>query len=129
METIYKFLVFLSVLRVKYFIGQTIDIIKTDLGKIDLVIYSLASPRRQHPKTGEIFNSTLKPIGKNVTLRGINTDKEEIQEFSLDAASEDDILQTVAVMGGEDCIYLCWREGHLGPILEWNNWSRQKRFR
>ena len=81
---------------------KTIDIIKTDLGKIDLVIYSLASPRRQHPKTGEIFNSTLKPIGKNVTLRGINTDKEEIQEFSLDAASEDDILQTVAVMGGED---------------------------
>ena len=81
---------------------KTIDIIKTDLGKIDLVIYSLAAPRRQHPKTGEIFNSTLKPIGKNVTLRGINTDKEEIQEFSLDAASEDDILQTVAVMGGED---------------------------
>ena len=81
---------------------KTIDIIKTDLGKIDLVIYSLASPRRQHPKTGEIFNSTLKPIGKNVILRGINTDKEEIQEFSLDAASEDDILQTVAVMGGED---------------------------
>jgi len=81
---------------------KTIDIIKTDLGKVDLVIYSLASPRRQHPKTGEVFNSTLKPIGKNVTLRGINTDKQEIQEFSLDAASEDDILQTVAVMGGED---------------------------
>ena len=81
---------------------KTIEIIKADLGQIDLVIYSLASPRRQHPKTGEVFNSTLKPIGKNVTLRGINTDKEEIQEFSLDAASEEDIDQTVAVMGGED---------------------------
>jgi len=67
-----------------------------------LVIYSLASPRRQHPKTGEVFNSTLKPIGKDVTLRGINTDKEEIQEFNLSAASEKDITQTVAVMGGED---------------------------
>ena len=57
---------------------KVIETIKSDLGQIDLVIYSLASPRRQHPKTGEVFNSTLKPIGKNVTLRGINTDKEEI---------------------------------------------------
>jgi len=81
---------------------KTIDTIKEDLGKVDLVIYSLASPRRQHPKTGEIFNSTLKPIGKNVTLRGINTDKEEIQEFSLEAASEEEIANTVTVMGGED---------------------------
>ena len=81
---------------------KTIDTIKEDLGKVDLVIYSLASPRRQHPKTGEVFNSTLKPIGKNVTLRGINTDKEEIQEFSLEAASEEDISNTVTVMGGED---------------------------
>lgn len=81
---------------------KTIDTIKEDLGKVDLVIYSLASPRRQHPKTGEVFNSTLKPIGKDVTLRGINTDKEEIQEFSLEAASEEDISNTVTVMGGED---------------------------
>lgn len=81
---------------------KVIETIKSDLGQIDLVIYSLASPRRQHPKTGEVFNSTLKPIGKNVTLRGINTDKEEIQEFSLNAASDEDIDQTVAVMGGED---------------------------
>ncbi len=81
---------------------KVIEIIKADLGQIDLVIYSLASPRRQHPKTGEVFNSTLKPIGKDVTLRGINTDKEEIQEFNLSAASEKDITQTVAVMGGED---------------------------
>lgn len=81
---------------------KTIDTIKADLGKVDLVIYSLASPRRQHPKTGEVFNSTLKPIGKDVTLRGINTDKEEIQEFSLEAANEEEISNTVTVMGGED---------------------------
>lgn len=81
---------------------KTIDTIKKDLGQVDLVIYSLASPRRQHPKTGEVFNSTLKPIGKDVTLRGINTDKEEIQEFSLEAANEEEIANTVAVMGGED---------------------------
>ncbi len=81
---------------------KTIDTIKEDLGQVDLVIYSLASPRRQHPKTGEVFNSTLKPIGKDVTLRGINTDKEEIQEFSLEAANEEEIANTIAVMGGED---------------------------
>jgi enoyl-[acyl-carrier protein] reductase/trans-2-enoyl-CoA reductase (NAD+) len=81
---------------------KTIDTIKEDMGQVDLVIYSLASPRRQHPKSGEVFNSTLKPIGKDVTLRGINTDKEEIQEFSLEAANEEEIANTVAVMGGED---------------------------
>lgn len=81
---------------------KTIDIIKQDWGQVDLVIYSLAAPRRQHPKTGEVFNSTLKPVGKSVTMRGINTDKEVIQEFSLDAASDEEIANTVAVMGGED---------------------------
>ncbi len=76
--------------------------IKADLGQVDLVVYSLAAPRRQHPKTGEVFNSTLKPIGKDVTQRGINTDKELIEEVTLSAASEEDISNTVAVMGGED---------------------------
>lgn len=90
-------------------IKQTaINTIKADLGQVDLVVYSLASPRRQHPKTGEIFNSTLKPIGKDVTLRGINTDKQEIQEFSLAAASEEEIANTVNVMGGED--WQMWME-------------------
>lgn len=87
---------------------KAIDTIKADLGQVDLVIYSLASPRRQHPKTGEVFNSTLKPIGKDVTLKGINTDKEEIQEFSMEAASEEDIANTVTVMGGED--WQMWME-------------------
>ena len=54
---------------------KTIDTIKADMGQVDLVIYSLAAPRRQHPRTGEVHNSTLKPIGKDVTLMGINTNK------------------------------------------------------
>ena len=81
---------------------QTIDIIKEDLGQIDLVIYSLASPRRQHPKTGEVFSSTLKPIGKSVTQRCVNTDKKIIEDVTVDAATEEEIANTVTVMGGED---------------------------
>ena len=54
---------------------RTIAVIKEDLGQVDLVVYSLASPRRTHPKTGEVFNSTLKPVGKSITVRGIDTDK------------------------------------------------------
>jgi enoyl-[acyl-carrier protein] reductase/trans-2-enoyl-CoA reductase (NAD+) len=81
---------------------KAIATIKEDLGQVDLVVYSLAAPRRQHPITGEVFNSNLKPVGKNISMRGINTDKEEIQEFSMEAASQQEINDTVAVMGGED---------------------------
>ncbi len=81
---------------------KTIDTIKADLGQVDLVVYSLASPRRQHPQTGEVFMSTLKPIGNPLTQKGINTDKAVITEFSLEPASEEDIANTIAVMGGED---------------------------
>ena len=82
--------------------AKTIETIKAGMGQVDLVVYSLASPRRQHPRTGEVHNSTLKPIGKDITMRGINTDKEEIQEMSVEAASDEEIANTVAVMGGED---------------------------
>ena len=97
---------------------QAIAAIKEDLGQVDLVIYSLAAPRRQHPVSGEVFNSTLKPVGKDITMRGINTDKEEIQEFSLEAASEQEIDDTVAVMGGED--WQMWMEalGQAGVLAE-----------
>ncbi len=81
---------------------KTIDLIKQDLGQVDLVVYSLASPRRQHPKTGVVHNSTLKPIGKDFTQRGIDTDKEVVKEFTLAAANQEEIDNTVAVMGGED---------------------------
>jgi len=81
---------------------QTIELIKKDLGQVDLIIYSLAAPRRKHPKTGEVFNSTLKPIGKPVTATTLDTDKKEVKTVSLEAATNEDIAQTVAVMGGED---------------------------
>jgi enoyl-[acyl-carrier protein] reductase/trans-2-enoyl-CoA reductase (NAD+) len=81
---------------------KAIDIIKADMGKVDLVIYSLASPRRQHPKTGVIHNSVLKPIGQAVTQRGVNTDKQIVEEVTLQQATEEEIANTVAVMGGED---------------------------
>lgn len=81
---------------------KTIDTIKRDLGQVDLVVYSLASPRRTHPKTGEVFNSTLKPVGKAVSLRGIDTDKEVVRETMLEPATQSEIDDTVAVMGGED---------------------------
>jgi len=79
-----------------------IETIKSDMGQVDLVIYSLAAPRRQHPVTGEVFNSTLKPVGKDITMLGINTDKEVIQEFSLEKATTKEVEDTIAVMGGED---------------------------
>jgi enoyl-[acyl-carrier protein] reductase/trans-2-enoyl-CoA reductase (NAD+) len=81
---------------------QAIDIIRADLGQVDLVVYSLAAPRRQHPVTGVIHNSTLKPIGSETTQKGVNTDKEEVQDFHLEAATQEEIDNTVAVMGGED---------------------------
>lgn len=81
---------------------KAIETIKADLGQVDLVVYSLASPRRQHPKTGEIFSSTLKPIGKKVVQTGINTDKQVLKQFEIEAATQEEIDGTVAVMGGED---------------------------
>ena len=90
---------------------KVIDTIKADLGQVDLVIYSLASPRRQHPKTGVVHGSVLKPIGKAVTQRGVNTDKQIVEEVTLQQATEEEIANTVAVMGGED--WEMWMEALL----------------
>ena len=81
---------------------KAIDTIKADLGKVDLVIYSLASPRRTDPNTGEVYSSTLKPIGNAVTTKNLNTSKREIDEITVEAAIQDDIDNTIKVMGGED---------------------------
>ena len=81
---------------------KTIAAIQAEMGKIDLVIYSLASPRRTDPKTGEVYSSTLKPIGNSVTTKNLNTSKRLIDEISVEAANEDEIANTVKVMGGED---------------------------
>ena len=81
---------------------KTIDAIAADMGQVDLVVYSLAAPRRLHPVTGAVHTSTLKPIGKDITYKSLNTDKETIGELTVPAATQEDIDNTVAVMGGED---------------------------
>ena len=81
---------------------RAIDTIRADMGQVDLVVYSLAAPRRQHPVTGVVHNSTLKPIGSDTTQKGVNTDRQEVQDFHLQAATPEEIDDTVAVMGGED---------------------------
>jgi len=82
--------------------SQVIEAIKADLGQVDCVIYSLASPRRTHPKTGEVFKSVLKPIGQTYTNKNLNTTSGVVNEVTIEPANEDEIAQTVAVMGGED---------------------------
>lgn len=82
--------------------AQAIDIIRSEMGKIDLVVYSLAAPRRKDPVTGEVFSSVLKPIGQAYTARTLNTSKREIEEVSVEPANDEEIYHTVKVMGGED---------------------------
>ena len=82
--------------------AKAIETIKAELGDIDLVVYSLASPRRTDPDTGEIYSSTLKPIGQSVTTKNLNTSKRIIDEVSVEAANDEEIQGTIDVMGGAD---------------------------
>ena len=81
---------------------QAIKEIQESMGQVDCVIYSLASPRRQDPENGDIYKSCLKPIGTTYTQKTVNTDKAEVEEITIESANEDEINQTVKVMGGED---------------------------
>ncbi len=81
---------------------QTIDLIKKDLGQIDMVIYSLASPVRTHPKTGVLHRSVLKPIGETYTNKTVDFHSGKVSEISIAPCQGDDIENTVIVMGGED---------------------------
>jgi len=81
---------------------QTIDLIKKDLGKVDVVIYSLASPVRTNPKTGITHRSVLKPIGATFTNNTVDFHTGKVTEISIAPAAQEDIDNTVAVMGGED---------------------------
>jgi len=81
---------------------QVIAAIKEDLGQIDMIVYSLASPRRTDPVTGETYKSVLKPTGTTFTNKNLNTDKKEIETVTIEPASPDEIAHTVKVMGGED---------------------------
>ena len=81
---------------------QALDIIKRQMAPIDLVVYSLASPRRTHPKTGVVHKSVLKPISVSYTNKTVDTDKGIVSNITIEPAVEAEITDTVAVMGGED---------------------------
>lgn len=81
---------------------QTIDMIKADLGQIDLIIYSLASPVRMHPVTGVLHRSVLKPIGNTFTNKTVDFHTGNISQITIEPAVQEDIDNTVVVMGGED---------------------------
>ncbi|HQK38950.1 MAG TPA: trans-2-enoyl-CoA reductase family protein [Flavobacterium alvei] len=81
---------------------QTLDLIKADLGQVDLVIYSLASPVRLHPVTGVLHRSVLKPIGATYTNKTVDFHTGVVTDISIAPCQDEDIANTVAVMGGED---------------------------
>lgn len=83
--------------------AKVIEIIKSEMGgHVDLVVYSLASPLRKMPSTGEIKRSVLKPIGVAHTSNAIDTNKDQIIQATVEPATEQEIADTVAVMGGQD---------------------------
>jgi enoyl-[acyl-carrier protein] reductase/trans-2-enoyl-CoA reductase (NAD+) len=81
---------------------QAIEIVRRELKPLDLIVYSLASPRRVHPKTGQVFNSALKPVGQPFTNKTIELDSEKVVPITLQPATDQEVADTVAVMGGED---------------------------
>ncbi|RIV24118.1 trans-2-enoyl-CoA reductase family protein [Alicyclobacillaceae bacterium I2511] len=81
---------------------QAIDMIRKHFGSVDLIIYSLASPRRTHPRTGESLFSVIKPVGKSFTSQTIDVNTGTLSQVTLEPANDEEIRQTVGVMGGED---------------------------
>ena len=86
----------------------TAEIISKEMAPIDLVIYSLASPKRTDPRTGKTHSSVLKPVGKSFTNRTIELDSEKVVDVTLQPANEEEVADTVAVMGGDD--WRLWME-------------------
>lgn len=82
--------------------ATVIEAIKADLGQVDSIVYSLASPRRTDPTDGETYRSVLKPIGQSYSQKNLNTDTGEVDSVTIEPATEDEIAHTVKVMGGED---------------------------
>lgn len=98
---------------------EVIETIKKDLGKVDLVIYSLAAPRRINPETGEKYMSVLKPIGQPYTNKSIDIHNKTISMATIEPASDEEIANTSKVMGGED--WKLWIEALIkNDVLEKN---------
>ena len=81
---------------------RTANLIRQDWGQVDCVIYSLAAPRRQDPRTQEIYSSVLKPIGAAYTGKNVDAFTGDVHDVTLTPASADEIDNTIAVMGGDD---------------------------
>ncbi len=81
---------------------EALALIKADLGQVDLIIYSLASPVRMHPVTGVLHRSVLKPIGQSFSNKTVDFHTGIVSEITIQPCNEEDIMNTVAVMGGED---------------------------
>lgn len=94
---------------------EVFQTIRKDLGQVDLIIYSLASPRRVDPRSGKTYSSVLKPIGETFTGKSLDPLRAEIKTVSIPPASEEEIENTIKVMGGED--WQWWIEGLLAENL------------
>jgi enoyl-[acyl-carrier protein] reductase/trans-2-enoyl-CoA reductase (NAD+) len=81
---------------------QALALIRSEMGPVDLVVYSVASPRRVHPKTGMVHKSVLKPVGQPYTNKTVDTDLGIVSDITIEPATDEEIADTVAVMGGED---------------------------
>ena len=81
---------------------EVIELIKKDLGQVDLVIYSLAAPRRIHPRTGETLVSSIRPVGKPFSSKYLDFHEEKVSTITVEPANDEEIRQTIGVMGGED---------------------------
>jgi len=99
--------------------NKVIELIKSDLGKIDLVIYSLASPVRLNPNTGVLHRSVLKPIGNTYTNKTVDFHSGNVTDISISPCVEEDIANTIAVMGGED--WQMWMDALLKANVLSNN--------
>ena len=110
------------------------EIIRKQMGPLDLVIYSLAAPKRTHPRTGQVHDSVLKPISQPYASKTIELDSGKVVSVTIAPANEKEIADTVAVMGGED--WRMWTEmlleenllapgartvaySYIGPELTW----------
>ena len=86
--------------------AEVIQSIKENLGQVDLIVYSLASPVRTHPDSGELFRSVIKPLGSTYEARNLTLNVEQrtgqLSDISLEPATEEETAATVAVMGGDD---------------------------
>lgn len=81
---------------------QVAELIRRDLKQVDLIVYSLASPRRTHPDSGQVFSSALKPIGRPFVGKTVDPFRGEVKEITIEPATENEVAETIAVMGGDD---------------------------